>query len=1161
MDEVVDNLKACLLISKGGVSENRICKDYYDVTGDRIPYRKFNFASLEEFLKVIPGIKRVLRGGEYFIEVIPTNKTAHLANLVRHQKTSKRPSKKVSYNRPARTPYGSNNYQRNQARPQSNFRTPLPPANAKSSSQYSRAPVQNDYRVPQSSARSTTSYQNDSRSQFQSKTSTVSIGGSSALYQSDSRSQSQSRPRSSTPIERSPTPTNSRNSNTSTSSQNGTIKKSSFTYPPSKTTDYIPLPSQRPNYMKTVNEGPTASPSKKMMDRDARIAAAPKSADGSAKPKSSLQSRLIVPKTTDTAPSQIRLNEPNVEKPTPVLRPTDPAKNICEKEDVENEPPKFYSMIPFEQFLEKKPVTQKATPIPAPLMPQSPMMPPPQMMSLPHILPHSPMMQNTQRIPQAQMMPQAPVVPPAPKIRQIPTSAQGPEAELASLVDGLQLPEPVYKILPAQKGCIYAQVTVGKEKYSSYPEDAKSEKAAQAIAAAKALTDFKEKNLSTVLPVTSDVRLIVTRILQIVDAHSSGVFTSQISTYYKQEFKELLPADWLRIVNNCPEISIEVGANNTSILTRYTPEKAQETPLLLSPSELSPQPSGQLSPILSSGSSQKSSNELSQNIPELVTPNDRYWIVHVNVVRPSEIWAQLVGEDYSDRLHAMQLQMNEFYAKNFESTKAKSIEPGLHYAIYENDKDHWSRVRCLNRDPETDEVTVFFIDDGDDEICNSNLLHELDKQFCELPVQAIRLALHGLEVFADSEEAMTVVKKYLQSSEDLTLYIDVLNDDADELSYDVEEDCWSVTFCDTNGPEDINLNELIAKDIIETCMPKPHLKEGRITEVYVSHVSNTGDIYVQLKNESLKFLVDLMNFTIINKLSQDLSKLTVQKVNLTKLYMVKDEDGNWHRASVMNVNYPKNEIDAFLMDFGRTIITKISTLVDLESISKMLAQIPGQALKLRLHNVPPSSFDAEKVARLKELASPDTSLLVKEVIRSNDSSPPTVELLKRQEPSNEIITINNTLVLDKELSCPNNDDDNNNVGTRKRSERLTSRYGSSADRTDPCQRNALRTPNIPPTGSYFDVHVSMAANPGNFVVQPHEDQLELANMMNKLQEECTTYNGPLPTFDSVREGNLYAGQHDDTSWYRREAGKYRLVGGRLFAFPGTDSRKGSGIRG
>lgn len=81
--------------------------------------------------------------------------------------------------------------------------------------------------------------------------------------------------------------------------------------------------------------------------------------------------------------------------------------------------------------------------------------------------------------------------------------------------------------------------------------------------------------------------------------------------------------------------------------------------------------------------------------------------------------------------------MNEFYAKDFESTKAKSIEAGSHYAIYENDKDHWSRVRCLNRDPETEEVTVFFIDDGDDEICDCNLFHDLDKQFCELPGQVL----------------------------------------------------------------------------------------------------------------------------------------------------------------------------------------------------------------------------------------------------------------------------------------------------------------------------------------------------------------------------------------------------------------------------------------
>ena len=86
-----------------------------------------------------------------------------------------------------------------------------------------------------------------------------------------------------------------------------------------------------------------------------------------------------------------------------------------------------------------------------------------------------------------------------------------------------------------------------------------------------------------------------------------------------------------------------------------------------------------------------------------------------------------------------------------------------------------------------------------------------------------------------------------------------------------------------------------------------------------------------------------MSEVTTNKLSKDLNKLAVGKVNLLKLYMVKwDEDGNWYRAKVINVNYTTNEVDVFLMDFGKDITVKISSLVDMESISEMLVQCPGQ---------------------------------------------------------------------------------------------------------------------------------------------------------------------------------------------------------------------------
>ena len=65
--------------------------------------------------------------------------------------------------------------------------------------------------------------------------------------------------------------------------------------------------------------------------------------------------------------------------------------------------------------------------------------------------------------------------------------------------------------------------------------------------------------------------------LKILDSHPSGVFSSQFIRYYQQQFKETLPEDWMRIVNEYPEISVETGVNDTSILTRHIPLQTKVT--------------------------------------------------------------------------------------------------------------------------------------------------------------------------------------------------------------------------------------------------------------------------------------------------------------------------------------------------------------------------------------------------------------------------------------------------------------------------------------------------------------------------------------------------------------------------------------------------------
>lgn len=72
--------------------------------------------------------------------------------------------------------------------------------------------------------------------------------------------------------------------------------------------------------------------------------------------------------------------------------------------------------------------------------------------------------------------------------------------------------------------------------------------------------------------------------------------------------------------------------------------------------------------------------------------------------------------------------------------------------------------------------------------------------------------------------------------------------------------------------------------------------------------------------------------------------------------------------------------------------------------------------------------------------------------------------------------------------CRTHGDGNNNIKPRKRIERMNSKFAGSED--DDVVKS-LKPPKISGIGEYFDVHVTMAAHPGNFTVQPFDDKRSL----------------------------------------------------------------------
>lgn len=73
--------------------------------------------------------------------------------------------------------------------------------------------------------------------------------------------------------------------------------------------------------------------------------------------------------------------------------------------------------------------------------------------------------------------------------------------------------------------------------------------------------------------------------------------------------------------------------------------------------------------------------------------------------------------------------------------------------------------------------------------------------------------------------------------------------------------------------------------------------------------------------------------------------------------------------------------------------------------------------------------------------------------------------------------------LTKEASLHRANEDNNNNKTKKRLERKSSRVPESVGKLNP--------PIISDIGHYFDVHVTLVAHPGHFIVQPLNNAGEL----------------------------------------------------------------------
>ena len=74
-------LRAILLASKGGVMAHKVYEMYQEQVGTGIPYRQFNYPSLETFLQSMPDVCRITCKGanrDIYVEGVANSQTKHI---------------------------------------------------------------------------------------------------------------------------------------------------------------------------------------------------------------------------------------------------------------------------------------------------------------------------------------------------------------------------------------------------------------------------------------------------------------------------------------------------------------------------------------------------------------------------------------------------------------------------------------------------------------------------------------------------------------------------------------------------------------------------------------------------------------------------------------------------------------------------------------------------------------------------------------------------------------------------------------------------------------------------------------------------------------------------------------------------------------------------
>uniref|UniRef100_A0A182QFJ7 Tudor domain-containing protein 7 n=1 Tax=Anopheles farauti TaxID=69004 RepID=A0A182QFJ7_9DIPT len=723
-----------------------------------------------------------------------------------------------------------------------------------------------------------------------------------------------------------------------------------------------------------------------------------------------------------------------------------------------------------------------------------------------------------------------------------------------------------YKLKSGRYQCL---VTVNGSSYSTYPDDYVSQFEGQFAAALIAIEAIQRDESRQLYSVCLDSdREIAHHIHELLSSCPHGMFSKNIPDAFQETHRALLPDHWFAIIDQHANqlFVLEDGPGDTIVFARE-------------------QPSG--SDVASNTSEAR---QMAMN--QLTLPwDEQYWNLYVtNPVSTVEVWARLVGKEYSDKMDTLITDIE--MSMMGDQTKAKMdvvAAVGEYYLV--SISDCWFRVRVIEVNYETNQCQCFFIDIGDNEQIALDQLYRCEPQYLELPAQAICFTLEGLEDFSENPIAKHVLGQRINHRVLIGMILTKREEfEKVEHSGGIVASSLKVVLYDTSSAEDEVVNPILLQQICKS-MPVPELNRKSVNYVSITYVDDQGDVYCQ-KDGAMNYIQKLItNLTKADALEdQHRGLYNSRATEQQQLYLVQDEtDGKWYRAA-LDAEESGPYCRMLYVDIGCRRRANVQNIYRLDSLSLGLRSYPPQAIRMRMFELPNCGSDPQVLARLRAFLKPAVPAMAK-VFSMASAILPLVKLYvhvsDREAGNNILVCVNEAIKIEKELEMGSEristqsprigfgeesaatkllNNNNSDTDTTTVSQSTGTSYSMSstdgkdlANRFDALHLNkgggvdakksnttvanagggALPTKAIaklakitlPPVGQVFNVKVTIASNPKFFFVQPYAYLQQLDTLMRELQDYCMTKAQPVRK-DQVRQGEAYAAVNNLGHWYR-----------------------------